>query len=120
VDVFEVRAALDEEAGDDRSHRVVARGELDIDSAPLLAAELDRLVQAGALLVVLDASEIDFVDSSGLRTIVMAGNALQEGGGRLLISGMSPAMASLLEVSGLIDRFRSDQDQVPDDGPATA
>jgi anti-sigma B factor antagonist len=55
---------------------------------------------------VLDASGIDFVDSSGLRVIINCGNKLSAAGGRLLIEGMSGAVQRTLEISGLIDRYR--------------
>jgi anti-sigma B factor antagonist len=88
-------------------HRIVARGDIDIESAPLLAAQFDHLIDNGAILVVLDAGDVTFVDSSGIRTIVEAGNRLRERDGRLLIENISAAMERILEVAGLIDRYRS-------------
>jgi anti-anti-sigma factor len=82
------------------------RGDLDLDTSAQLDRELTKLCERGATWVTLDASDITFVDSSGLRTIVRAGNALQARGGRLLIEGMSPAMQRLLEVSGLLESYR--------------
>jgi anti-anti-sigma factor len=89
------------------AHRVVARGDIDFDSAPLLAEQFDRLIDGGAILVVLDAGDVTFVDSSGIRVIVDAGNRLRERGGRLLIEHVSAAMERILEVAGLIDHYRS-------------
>ncbi len=88
------------------AHRVVARGDIDIETAPLLAQEFDRLIDAGAILVVLDAGDVTFVDSSGIRVIVDAGNRLREQDGRLLIENVSAAMERILEVAGLIDHYR--------------
>ena len=89
------------------AHRVIAKGDIDIETAPLLAQQFDRLIDAGAILVVLDAGEVTFVDSSGIRVIVDAGNRLRERGGRLLIEHVSAAMERILEVAGLIDHYRS-------------
>jgi anti-anti-sigma factor len=119
VEAFEVLASVDETAVDEHSYKVAARGELDIETASQLSQQLDALISQGARLVVLDASEIEFVDSTGLRAVVAAANSLQETGGRLLIEGMSPAMARLLELSGLIDRFRR-EDKPPSDGRSSA
>lgn len=88
-------------------YRVVARGEIDFATAPRLAEALDALIQAGATVVVLDAAGIDFLDSSGLRVIVNYGNKLTGVGGRLLIEGMSGAVQRVLEVSGLIEHYRT-------------
>ena len=88
------------------AHRVTVRGELDSSSTRQLDEVLDDLREQGARLVVLDTSEVEFVDSSGLRSIIAATNQLEEVGGRLVIDGMSPAMTKLLELTGLISRYR--------------
>jgi anti-sigma B factor antagonist len=88
-------------------YRVIARGEIDAGTAPTFVAALDALMDEGATLVVLDASDIEFLDSSGLRVIVTFGNKLSDAGGRLLIEGMSGAVQRVLEVSGLIEQYRS-------------
>lgn len=103
VESSEVAPAGDRPAG----YRVVVTGEIDIASAPALAEKFSELIDGGAVLVVLDASAVDFVDSSGLRAIVAASNQLQEAGGQLLIEGMSGAMQKTLEVSGLLERYRN-------------
>jgi len=88
-------------------YRVVARGEVDAATAPQLADALGSLADDGAKLVVLDASDVGFLDSSGLRVIVNTGQALTSAGGRLVIDGMSPAVHRVLEVSGLLDQYRA-------------
>ena len=87
--------------------RVALRGEVDAGTAHKLADTLDALVDDGAKLVVLDASDVEFLDSSGLRVIVNTGIKLSNVGGRLLIEGMSGAVQRVLEVSGLIEQYRS-------------
>ena len=87
--------------------RVAVRGELDAGTASKLADALDALVDDGAKLVVLDASDVEFLDSSGLRVIVNTGIKLSNAGGRLLIEGMSGAVQRVLEVSGLLEQYRS-------------
>jgi len=82
------------------------RGALDLATCPLLTARLDELLDQGALVVVVDATDVDFIDSTGLRALVHAGNALTERGGRLFIEGMSGATQRVLEVTGLLERFQ--------------
>jgi anti-sigma B factor antagonist len=88
-------------------YKVVARGEIDRFTAPQLAEALGTLIRSGATLVVLDATDVRFLDSSGLRVIVNCGNELKAAGGRLLIEGMSGAVQRVLEVSGLIEHYRA-------------
>ena len=89
------------------SYRLVARGEIDLATAPQLADSLQSLIDQGATLVVLDTAAVHFLDSSGLRVIINSANKLSDAGGRLLIEGMSGAVQRVLEVSGVIERYRS-------------
>jgi anti-sigma B factor antagonist len=86
---------------------VVVRGEIDIGSASQLAATLDDVIERGALLVVLELEHVDFLDSSGLRVILNAANRLHDMDGSLVVGGASPAVLSVLEITGVIDRLRS-------------
>lgn len=54
--------------GDVGTVRVI--GELDLDGVPALADEIARLREAGCSHVVIDLSELEFLDSSGLRLIL--------------------------------------------------
>jgi anti-sigma B factor antagonist len=99
--------AIDDNTSTEHGFRVVARGEIDMETAPSLSAALDALIDQGVRLVILDAADIEFIDSSGLRVIVQSGIKLSEAGGRLLIDGMSGAVQRVLEVSGLIEQYRA-------------
>jgi anti-sigma B factor antagonist len=85
--------------------RVVARGEIDFDSAELLSTRLTSLIDHGAVVVVLDTTDVTFLDSSGLRVIIAAANRLRALGGQLFIEGMSGAVQRVLEITGLLDRL---------------
>jgi anti-sigma B factor antagonist len=86
---------------------VVVRGEVDISTAPQLASVLHDIVQRGALLVILELEHVEFLDSSGLRVILAAANELHDRDGSLVIGGASPAVLSVLEITGVIDRLKS-------------
>ena len=88
--------------------KVVARGELDVATADQLARTLEPVIEGGATLVVLDLSDVTFLDSSGLRTIVRGATALEDQGGRLVVDGASPAVSRVLEVTGLLERLRGE------------
>ena len=51
--------------------------------------------------LVLDLADVDFIDSSGLRIIVNAHSELEAAGRRLVLTHTSPAVARLLEITGL-------------------
>lgn len=51
--------------------------------------------------VIMDFSEITFIDSSGIGLILGRFNQLKEWGGKLIISGLNAYSATLFRVSGL-------------------
>jgi anti-sigma B factor antagonist len=86
---------------------VVVRGEVDLGTAPQLATVLHEVMERGARLVVLELEQVEFLDSSGLRVILAASHELADRDGSLVIGGASPAVLSVLEITGVIDRLRS-------------
>lgn len=81
-------------------------GELDAATSERLLVEIEALAGRDAKLVVLDLTGVEFVDSSGLRAIVAGGQAMEAVDGRLVIEGMSAAAQQLLELTGLIEKYR--------------
>ncbi|MCU1394428.1 MAG: anti-anti-sigma factor [Ilumatobacteraceae bacterium] len=93
--------------GEPHAYRVTGHGEIDMASAPQLDAVFDDLIAKGASIVIFDARGVDFLDSCGLRAIIGGGNKLADAGGQLLIEGMSGSVQRVLEVSGLLERYRA-------------
>ncbi|HLU43355.1 MAG TPA: STAS domain-containing protein [Microthrixaceae bacterium] len=78
-------------------------GDLDAHTAPRLDEAVNDLVRAGKQRIVLEMSEVGFVDSSGLRSMIRAHN---EGGDRdVVIQSPSNATMRLLEITGMTDHF---------------
>lgn len=78
-------------------------GVIDMHTAESLA---DHLASMGSdSSVVLDLSGVDFVDSAGLRTILVAHRALADVGQRLELANVSSAVGRLLEITGLDDHL---------------
>jgi anti-sigma B factor antagonist len=77
------------------------RGEIDAHSATTLASHLDPL-PGSTTDVVIDLSEVAFIDSSGLRVLVEAHQRAEAEARRLVLSGPSRQVLRLLEISGLL------------------
>ena len=86
-----------------------ARGDLDLDSADKLYEGVASLAEHDATLVVLDLTDVEFLDSTGLRAIVNAGDLLKKRGGRLIIDGMSGAAKRVLEITSLLEHYSTDR-----------
>jgi anti-anti-sigma factor len=78
--------------------RLRARGELDMATAPVLAAVLNDQQRRH---VHLDMSEVRFCDSAGLTALVEAHRDLLSRQGSLTLVGAGPRIQRLLRITGL-------------------
>jgi len=87
--------------------RVIAvRGELDLSTAPELEGPLDEAIAAGDASVIVDLSECEFIDSTGIALIVRAWQQLDrtaagDGTGRVVICSYNDQVCRVLEITGL-------------------
>ena len=90
---------------DDDGADVSVRGEVDIHTCSQLEQVLTNLAEKGMRTVAIDLRHVGFIDSSGLRALVVAHKALQDQGGSLVVANPSASTARLLEVTGLDGLF---------------
>lgn len=84
--------------------RVIAvRGELDLGTAPDLEDPLDAALADGGAPILIDLSQCEFIDSTGLALIVRTWQQLggKDGGGRLAVCSHNDQVRRVLDVSGL-------------------
>src|SRR6266513_1035978 len=82
-------------------HRFFIRGEIDLASAPQLSASLAEALTSGDVDVLLDCSQMTFIDSAGIHAIEEA-NRVREGQGRhMLVVNASPITRQMFEFFGL-------------------
>jgi anti-sigma B factor antagonist len=67
--------------------KVTIRGSLDINGAPALADEIDKVIATKPGKVVVDLSELDLIDSSGVAALVKLYKGVRRDGGAVRISG---------------------------------
>jgi anti-sigma B factor antagonist len=82
----------------------IVSGELDMSAAPALREWLNEAVGESAVRVVLDFSEVTFVDSLSLATVVAAKRRLGPGA-RLAVVADNPYVLLILEAGGLDSVF---------------
>ncbi|TMM20305.1 MAG: STAS domain-containing protein [Actinobacteria bacterium] len=80
---------------------MTVRGEVDLASAPKLAAAMTELIDRGYSHVAVDLGAVEFIDSSGLGVLVGSLRRLREQDGDLVLRAASPAVARILELTGL-------------------
>jgi anti-sigma B factor antagonist len=92
---------------------VALSGELDLAGAPRLRECFAQLEHVGATQVVLDLTDLDFVDSTGLSVLVMEFHRTQAAGGSTVMRNPSPAVMRILEITGLASVFSIETDGSP-------
>jgi anti-sigma B factor antagonist len=99
---FEVQT---EELGDG-IRAFAVRGELDMNTAPELEKSLEASVTGETPRVVIDLSDCDFIDSTGIAVIVRSWQRLDGGGegggrGRLVLCCDNTQVMRLLRITGV-------------------
>jgi len=81
---------------------VVPTGELDLATAPALETALARAFGSGESdSVVLDLRELEFIDSSGLRTLLTARRQAEEAGATFSLVAGHRGLERTLEIAGV-------------------
>jgi anti-anti-sigma factor len=91
---------------DDGVRIVAVRGELDLSTASDLEGPLEEAIASGDAPVLVDLSECEFIDSTGIALIVRAWQRLDrtadgEGKGRVVICSDNEQVRRVLEITGL-------------------
>jgi anti-sigma B factor antagonist len=95
-------------AAHDGRHRLVLNGELDLAEAPTLEACLRQLCTDGTTGIVLDLSCLKFMDSAGLRMVLLALDLCEEHSCELRLIPGPPQVQRVFEITGMLDQLPFD------------
>jgi anti-sigma B factor antagonist len=73
-------------------------GRLDNETAPVLDAELDRVINSTANVVVFDLADLEYISSAGLRSIFRAQQAMAKRSGRTVMVNAQPQVQKVFEI----------------------
>jgi anti-sigma B factor antagonist len=94
------------EQGPQAGHYVIAaRGEIDLFTAPELKKTLTDAIEGGGLRLVLDLSDVTFLDSTALGVLIGAVKRLRSRGGALAIVNTDTSIAKTFQITGLDQIF---------------
>lgn len=86
---------------------IALTGELDVAGSALIEREIDRvLADHGPRSLVLDLSRLDFMDSTGLRTVVLADERASADGRAFALVRGTPDVHRVFEITRMTDRLR--------------
>lgn len=85
----------------DRTAVVTVAGDVDLHTAPTLRAHVLAVLEQGAAHLVLDLAQVDFVDSTGLSTLIGLLQATQEVSGSLRLADVPDRLARMVTTTGI-------------------
>ncbi|KAA1416839.1 STAS domain-containing protein [Nocardioides humilatus] len=88
-------------------------GRFNMMSAPRVKTRIDETVAAGSARIVVDLSEVDFIDSSGLGALIGGLKTARQAGGDLRIAAAGEQVVTVLKLTNL-DRILTPFDTVED------
>jgi anti-sigma B factor antagonist len=89
---------------DGETHIVALLGELDIAGAPQLEAELLAVEASDAEAIVVDLSGLEFIDSTGIRMLLMASDRCSDGRRMTILRGPKQ-VHRVFEITDLVNRL---------------
>ncbi len=96
---------LVDEAVDDTTHVVSLRGEIDALTAPRLGSRLFGLADEGKRAVVVDLSDVSFMDSTGIGVLLSALNHFAARHGELVVVCRDERILRPFELAGLTEHL---------------
>lgn len=75
-------------------------GELDHHTADLLSEPMGAAIESGTRRLVVDCSQLEFCDSTGLNVLLSARLRVEAEGGAVHLAAMRPTVARVLEITG--------------------
>jgi anti-anti-sigma factor len=88
----------------DPSGVLIVHGDIDIAGGPTLEAYVLRFENGEP--IVMDLADVDFIDSSGLRTLLSASRRAGLRGTEVQLRNVGPAVRRMLDITGTSDHFQ--------------
>lgn len=85
---------------------LILKGRIDANVAPEIEQKLLSLISRGSCKLVADLSEVWFISSAGLRTLVAALREAKRKQGDLRLAGMQGQVKEVLDLTGLDNIFK--------------
>ncbi len=83
---------------------VAVKGDVDIYSVDAFRGSIEKTFDDNGLEIVLDCSELTYIDSIGIGALIEMRNKSQEKGKKIIVKNPKPNIKKLLELTG-VDRI---------------
>src|ERR1700746_3036180 len=82
------------------------KGEIDLHVSPSVTASLNAMIEKKPRRLVVDLSEVTYIDSAGLAALIEAMQKVEGYGGKFLLAGLQETVRSIFEISRLDQVFQ--------------
>ncbi len=96
---------LSDESLDAKTHLIAVRGEVHVSTAPEFSERLNEAIATGKTGVVIDMTEVEFIDSTGLSVLLNALRRVTRRQGSLALAVSNPTVLRLFEITRLDSTF---------------
>ena len=96
---------LSDESLDERTHLIAVRGEVHVSTAPEFSERLNEAIATGKTGVVIDMTDVEFIDSTGLSVLLNALRRVTRQQGSLALVVSNPTVLRLFEITRLDSTF---------------
>jgi len=90
----------------DRPNVLPLKGEIDLHVSPVITASLNAMIEKKPDRVVIDLSDVTYIDSAGLAALIQAMQKVEAYGGKFLLAGLQETVRSIFEISRLDQVFQ--------------
>jgi anti-sigma B factor antagonist len=90
----------------DRPNVLPLKGEIDLHVSPIVTASLNAMIAKKPERLVVDLSDVTYIDSAGLAALIQAMQKVEGYGGKFLLAGLQETVRSIFEISRLDQVFQ--------------
>jgi anti-sigma B factor antagonist len=89
-----------------RSSVLPLKGEIDLHVSPSVTASLKEVIDRKPERMVVDLSDVSYIDSAGLAALIEAMQKVEGYGGKFMLAGLQETVRSIFEISRLDQVFQ--------------
>ena len=82
------------------------KGEIDLHVSPTVTASLNEMIEKKPERLVVDLSDVSYIDSAGLAALIEAMQKVEGYGGKFMLAGLQETVRSIFEISRLDQVFQ--------------
>ena len=92
--------------GQSRSNVLPLKGEIDLHVSPSVTASLNEMINNKPARMIVDLSDVSYIDSAGLAALIQAMQKVEGYGGKFMLAGLQETVRSIFEISRLDQVFQ--------------